>query len=62
MPARGINTVRPTRSQVARVCRMYRTMRLASGALGVNSNTLYGLCVDYGIETPAQRNGTARRG
>ena len=43
---------KPTHEEVARVCRMYRTNKDASKALGVNTNTFSALCAEYGLLTP----------
>ena len=45
-----------SKEQLARVSRMYRSSRLASRALSLNSNTYNDLCRQHGIETPAERN------
>lgn len=46
---------KPTRAEIARVARIYRTIKDASRALGIGEVTFKELCYQHGIETPYDR-------
>jgi len=46
---------KPTRSEIERVARVYRTIKDASRALGIGEVTLKKLCHKHGVETPYDR-------